>query len=106
MINGIRGPLGPSLTLQSVPISVGSYNSIIAGVTPGPDGSGELLVWVNDVLVLDWAGKLGYSENLLGFPFVEMYQQSFGLYRAAQNQELIVYIDNFRIADVLAAAVP
>jgi hypothetical protein len=71
---------------------------------PGPDGSGHIEIFANDVHVVTIKGRIGHAEKGLG-PYQYF---KFGPYRDAHDAPWTVYYDDFRrspaCADVLKPA--
>lgn len=95
-IDGVNGPKGNALTLWSQEVAPGSYNRVVIGFKPGPDGNGGVQIWYNGAQVVNWSGYLGFPANFQGKSFVEKYYNSFGIYRAGQPNPLTVYFDNYK----------
>ncbi|MGE9294265.1 MAG: heparin lyase I family protein [Puniceicoccales bacterium] len=105
-IDNSNGPNGGRIELGSFPIEKDDWYDVVLKVHPGPDGDGVIALYLDGELVIDWTGALGFPEGFLGRPFIETFQNAFGIYRKAQEGELIVYIDNYRVSDVIFSAVP
>jgi hypothetical protein len=96
LIDNQTGPSGNALSVWSQNFTKGQFNRIVIGFKPDTGGNGQVKIWYNGTLATDWTGYLGFANNFLGKPFVSDYYNSFGIYRAAQNNTLKVYYDNYK----------
>jgi hypothetical protein len=95
-IDGVNGPGGYKLLVWDRSFSLNAWNKIVVGFKPNPAGNGEVKIWFNGQLQKEWTGKIGYPANYKNKPFTQTYQNTFGIYRGAQNNSLTIYFDNYK----------
>lgn len=96
---GRHGPSGESINLLRHPIARNTWYDVVIGFNPNPTGDGEVRIWINHVLARDWKGNFGFPAGCDNRPIVEQFQNSFGIYRASQNSNLVLYFDDYRLGD-------
>jgi hypothetical protein len=95
-IDGVNGPSGNNLLVWDSNFSLNNWHKIVVGFKGNPAGGGEVKIWFNNQLQKEWTGKLGFPANYKNKPFLQTYQNTFGIYRGSQNNSLTVYFDNYK----------
>lgn len=110
----LGNPSSVPVILATGSIPFNSWNTFVTETTMGYNNNGNVQLWENGTLVVNWSGLVGYNPATIPYnnppagtnPPNSAFDVFVGPYRDEQSTQQVEYFDQMRWADSYASALP